>query len=654
MAKNDKMTHLMKKAAPFIAGLAGDVNADTVDKDLEALVLALNAHKTSADHDSTAHVWAGVQQFLKTMVTTSILPSLAETYDIGSDTRRFRKGFFSELSSLIFKKDNIIVLDGKLLISKMAGVLPAAVLSTDMAIDFGETMIPGDVLIMRSEGKMEYIEVGALESGTTYTVTRDLDGSGANDWPEGEPFAVLGSEGDGWLEISAVGERRFSVYAMGATFNAAMEIARYGEIVGWQSAGFSGVGLAFGDFANNKYFVSTDADGMVAVGLSLKIGTGEKDIDLTGIQIDDTEIVGQNNGVDQVVIGADGKLIAGDGNVRIDENGVSINAPYADELWSEPASLTIKDFDLDDFAIGRLRGYTAYGLLRNKFVLLEARSNDDVFGSILVLSADAKVDGNGAAIRLYSKNGSTNPKIQLEADEVNVAGTLGATNISATPTPNYIPKANTLGKIDAGWLPDLKNIYVDLLSAQTVAGVKTFSSIPVLPSSNPTTADQAVRKGYADATYLGITAKAADSDKLDGQLASYYALASHLHTGTYIPLNNFAVFSSTLTGWAATPNQQFTYVVIGKLLLMSFYAAGTSNATSARATLPAGITGATQGVSQYLPCRITNAGTLQAAPGMAVLASNGTYIDFYLNYAGALFTNSGTKTISGNFAWIIN
>lgn len=39
---------------------------------------------------------------------------------------------------------------------------------------------------------------------------------------------------------------------------------------------------------------------------------------------------------------------------------------------------------------------------------------------------------------------------------------------------------------------------VDLVNAQTVAGVKTFSSIPVLPASDPTTANQAARKSYVD------------------------------------------------------------------------------------------------------------------------------------------------------------
>ena len=39
---------------------------------------------------------------------------------------------------------------------------------------------------------------------------------------------------------------------------------------------------------------------------------------------------------------------------------------------------------------------------------------------------------------------------------------------------------------------------VKTTGTQTIAGVKTFSSIPVLPASDPTTANEAVRKSYAD------------------------------------------------------------------------------------------------------------------------------------------------------------
>ena len=40
--------------------------------------------------------------------------------------------------------------------------------------------------------------------------------------------------------------------------------------------------------------------------------------------------------------------------------------------------------------------------------------------------------------------------------------------------------------------------FVDLSSAQTVGGIKTFTSIPILPASDPTLDNQAVRKAYID------------------------------------------------------------------------------------------------------------------------------------------------------------
>ena len=56
------------------------------------------------------------------------------------------------------------------------------------------------------------------------------------------------------------------------------------------------------------------------------------------------------------------------------------------------------------------------------------------------------------------------------------------------------------------------NAVVKLTGDQTVAGVKTFGSIPVLPASNPTTDNQAARKAYVDAASLnkfasGITSR---------------------------------------------------------------------------------------------------------------------------------------------------
>ena len=182
------------------------------------------------------------------------------------------------------------------------------------------------------------------------------------------------------------------------------------------------------------------------------------------------------------------------------------------------------------------------------------------------------------------------------------------------------------------------------------------NKLKTLDSSSGGVTDHGALTGLSDndhPQYLLTTGKAADADKLNGQLASYYALATHNHDGTYIPLTNFAGSNATIVGWSGTPAKQITYVVVGKILLMSVYIQGTSNATTARINLPTDITGATHGISQLQPCRVVNNGTLATTPGIAILPNAGTYIDVYTNYAAAGWTSTGTKQVSGNFVWII-
>jgi hypothetical protein len=64
--------------------------------------------------------------------------------------------------------------------------------------------------------------------------------------------------------------------------------------------------------------------------------------------------------------------------------------------------------------------------------------------------------------------------------------------------------------------PDAAGV-VDKSTAQTVAGVKTFSSIPLLPAADPTQDNEAVRKIYVD-TGLGTKVNKA-GDTMSGNLA---------------------------------------------------------------------------------------------------------------------------------------
>lgn len=410
--KRDKLTHLMKKAAPYIAAVSGDVNDETVIKDLEAVLMALETHKLSADHDAINHVWSGIQQFLLTMLTASIVPSAADTYDVGSDTYRYRKGFFSELSSLVFNRENIVILDGQFLVTKMAGSLPSAILY-GQDIDFGRTMYIGDFVLFRGEGQVEYMKITGHRGDTTYRVTRNLDGSGANAWPEGAPFAVLGSAGDGWLELNAIDRKRFSVWVQGTNYNNSVEIGRYGDITGWQNAPFIGNGIALGNYAADKYLVYTSPAGM-----RVKGGT-----------IEGSEI------------------IAGGGNIHLDEDGMTFLAhteyqPLSSWRFIDPISQDL---------VASFYGLKQSGLSHGALSVYDPASAN----LRLIAVGAGGLEGRASIIDLDS--GPGNSKITLEAPDGIIAHD-PITLPAAAPTlsghaasKKYVDDA--VGGVWKDWLP---------------------------------------------------------------------------------------------------------------------------------------------------------------------------------------------------------
>lgn len=411
MDKN-KLTSLMKRAAPFITGLAGDVNEETVDKDIEAVLMALETHKDSADHDDDAHVWTALNKFMQVMEVSGIMPIVGDSADIGSPTHLFRKGFFSELSTLIFKKENVLVMDGTFVLCKQSGKFVADVAASDTQIDFGQALTVGDILILRAENKMEYMKVGTKVSGTesTYNVTRNLDGSGADAWPAESVYFVRGKAGDGWLELTASGEQRMSVFTQGAAWNQNTEVVRIGTLDGWQKAGFSGMGMAYGNFAAGKYLVYSA---------------------LTG---DWTQ--------------AGGKMIAGNGNVVIDELGIKIKAlggtgQQAFKMLHQTSNKDMLTFN-GAHSVGNTEGAMIFMNPEGEhasYVMFSIGARNLIPGSTTInsmLTFRARYDGVASA---------------------NFNGYLNAKDITVAPSANNIPRAGANGKLDAGWLPDIPAPY---------------------------------------------------------------------------------------------------------------------------------------------------------------------------------------------------
>ena len=91
----------------------------------------------------------------------NVLPESTDTYDLGSSINLWRKGWLSELDTILFAENTASLVGGWLIIGKDQGSIPSFVDSTDTTIDFGKTMIVGGSVVFRSSLQVEYIGMGS-------------------------------------------------------------------------------------------------------------------------------------------------------------------------------------------------------------------------------------------------------------------------------------------------------------------------------------------------------------------------------------------------------------------------------------------------------------------------------------------------------------
>lgn len=306
---------------------------------------------------------------ITTDVGSSLIPSLVDTYDLGSSTKLWRKGYLSELDAVLFAINTVTLLGGWLLVGKDEGTLGADVTSGATTVNFGKAMTVGHFVLMRAVLQVEYMQVGSLVSGTTYNVTRNLDGSGANSWAKGTPFAVLGTTGDGRIELNAYDTPRISIIKQGAAYNAQTELIRMGDLNGNWGYVAQTFGMALGEYAANRPNITIDptnglrlrtytttvmqfdvsgnaditgklrmpgASSAIAIGATPPTSASAG----TGIWLDRTGLYGLAANVEQFSLDAtNGKAYAGAGNVVLDINGISISATIGADAYDAKKSL---------------------------------------------------------------------------------------------------------------------------------------------------------------------------------------------------------------------------------------------------------------------------------------------------------------------------
>lgn len=199
-----------------------------------------------------------------------ILPDTGYTLNIGALTNKYLTLHAAELwVETLVAQNTIATIGGRVLVG------PTTTLTSDLAS--GATsmsvkhnqMANGDRVYLEADGKVEFIAIASAPSGSgpyTYTITRNLDGTGANDWYAGDAVFNTGTTGDGFIDLysvsavngpSVLGPSIVGNVRTGTTYSDIAPRWAIGNLNGVYGYGADTYGAAFGDFANS--YLTVDA-----------------------------------------------------------------------------------------------------------------------------------------------------------------------------------------------------------------------------------------------------------------------------------------------------------------------------------------------------------------------------------------------------------
>jgi len=205
-------------------------------------------------------------------VGNDVLPATGYDLNLGSLSKKYLMLHAAELwVETLVAQSTIATIGGRILVG------PTTVLTSDLAaaattiyVKHNE-MTTGDRVYLEANGAVEFISIDSVPGGTgpySYTVTRNLDGSGANAWSAGDAIFNTGTTGDGFIDLyscrsvksamqhgpAIVGNARNS-----ATFNDWTERWALGNLNGIYGYGVTTYGAAFGKYSAGTSWLAADA-----------------------------------------------------------------------------------------------------------------------------------------------------------------------------------------------------------------------------------------------------------------------------------------------------------------------------------------------------------------------------------------------------------
>lgn len=203
----------------------------------------------------------------------SVLPKQSYYGNLGAINKKWLTLHAAELwVETLVAQDTIATIGGRVLVG------PTTTLVSDLSA--GSTtinvkhnqMVNGDVVYMEANGKIEFIRINSSYSGSAgnyyYSVIRNLDGTGANDWYAGDAMFNTGQAGNGFIDLyslrgiksaSQAGPTIVGNVRNSTTYNDWNEhwaIGNLNNLYGYTSNIY---GVGFGKYANSSSFLTADS-----------------------------------------------------------------------------------------------------------------------------------------------------------------------------------------------------------------------------------------------------------------------------------------------------------------------------------------------------------------------------------------------------------
>jgi len=411
-----------------------------------------------------------------------VLPQTNYDLNLGALAKKFLTLHAAELwVETLVAQNTIATIGGRILVG------PTTTLAADLGDAAGDTTITvkhnslnsGDRVYMEADGKLEWMAITSSAGGGagayTYSVTRNLDGTGRNAWYAGDAVFNTGQTGNGWIDLYSLygvprsgqtstqraGPTIAGNVRLSSTYNDFRERWAVGNLNGLYDYGTNVYGFAAGDPAAT--WLGLDATN----GLRMMSSTTKR------LEITAAGVLNINNSTGTTVIQMDGSgnsyfagvmTIGTSGEIR-QGSGAATFTPGAGNftglrLWN-------------DTSVGRIGGYNLgalqwYGSTDGRLyggagsVFLDARGLGILLGSVadaddasvswrsgsVTGAVAARIIGRSTAGSTYLELKSGNTYLQLNgtANEVNVNNTLSvqSTIIAATVPLRVTSEGNAL------------------------------------------------------------------------------------------------------------------------------------------------------------------------------------------------------------------